>query len=199
MTIKTEILEKLRKKTPLVEIRRDYRSQSQLYEAIREFFGETEEIVEEKQKELEMIAGDLLESKDELDRINIEKVEISGKIQQLAKTKEKLVEEVAGKTAELGRLNAGMKELLAKGFTPEILSEIMAIESRSGPNLLSQIKTVEEYKQIKKELSNLKKSKAALEGTVQNLRVKKEKLEKRLRSERNQKLETRPEHARNKR
>lgn len=52
MTIKDEISEELHKRTPLVEIRRKYRSQSALYEAIREFLGEVDKVVEETRRRL---------------------------------------------------------------------------------------------------------------------------------------------------
>jgi len=182
MTIKDEILEELRKGAPLAEINRKFRSQSRKYEAIREYLEEAEKIVEEMQK----VNADLLERKIELERSNRETTEISGEIQKSIQVKEKLIEGIARKTGDLMRVNTKIKKLQERGFTPEILSKIAAIENRSGPDLLSEIETVEKYRQIEREVSNLEQSKTVLEGTVQNLRVKKEKLEKRLRSERNQ-------------
>jgi len=182
MTIKDEILEELRKGTPLSEISRKFRSQSRKYEAIREYLEEAEKIVEEMQK----IKTDLLERKVELERSNHEKAEISREIQISIQAKEKLDEEVIRKTGELKRLKTDIRELQERGVTPEILSKIMAIEIRSGPGLLRQIKTVERLKQTKRQVSNLKKSKVSLEETIRNLGAKKEELEKKLRSERNQ-------------
>jgi len=88
-------------------------------------------------EEMQKIKADLLERKVELERSNREKAEISGDIQESIQAKEKLGEEVVRKTEELKCLNADIKELQGRGFTPEILSKIMTIESRSGPDLLS--------------------------------------------------------------
>lgn len=52
MTIKDEILEELRKGALRAEINRRFRSQSQKYEAMREFLGEAKEIVEKMHEEL---------------------------------------------------------------------------------------------------------------------------------------------------
>jgi len=185
MTIKDEILEKLRKGAPITEIRREYRSIGLLYEAIREYLPEAEKIVEEIQTKLGKLETDLAGTEAELERVSREEEKISGEVQELAQTKEKLKETVARKTAKLDSLNAGIEELQVKGFTAEIMSEITAIESRSGPDLLSEIETVEKHKQIKRAISKLEQLKTALEGDVRNLSRKKEKLEKRLRSERN--------------
>lgn len=128
MTIKDEILEELRKGTLFAEINRRFRSQSQKYEAMREFLGEAKEIVEKMHKEFEELRTDLLGTRTELEKANHEKEEVSGEIQELVQAKEKLSEEVSRKAAKLDRLNAAIEELRGKKFTPEILNKNMAIE-----------------------------------------------------------------------
>jgi len=185
MRIKDEILEELRKRTPLAEIRRKYRSQSQLYEAIREFLEETDKIVEEGQERLEKVEGGLLEAETELKRVDHQKKEVSMEVEELSKSREKLSKEVARKTEHLDSLNKDIAELRVKGFTSQILKKIKTIEDRSGPELLSQVETVEKYRQIEKELSSLKNKKSVLEGKVRDLETRKEKMEERAISEKN--------------
>lgn len=44
LTVKEDILEELRRGTPFAEIRRKFRSQSQLYEALGEYLAEADKI-----------------------------------------------------------------------------------------------------------------------------------------------------------
>jgi len=185
MTIKEEIVAELRNGTPLAEIRRKYRSQSQLYEAIREFLDEADKIVEEKQDQLEKAEESLLQSKAEFERINRQKEEALTELENLNKAKEKLIQEVRRRTEELDCLNADITGLQAKGFTSRILNEIKTIENRYGPDLLSQVKTVEKYRQIEKEDVRLKKSKASLEKKIQALETKKKRIERKVVSDKN--------------
>jgi len=55
VTIKDKIKEKLRKGTPLAGIRKESESVSKNYKALREFSDESEEIVEETQKRVEVL------------------------------------------------------------------------------------------------------------------------------------------------
>jgi uncharacterized protein (DUF433 family) len=52
MTIEQEILEELRRGTSLADLRRRYRSQSQLYGALREYLKETDKIVDKHTENL---------------------------------------------------------------------------------------------------------------------------------------------------
>ncbi len=185
MTIKDEILMELRKRMPLAEIKRKYRSQSQLYEAIREFLQEADKIAEEALERLGRVEKGLSEAETELKRLNCEREKVSGELHELVQTREKLIGDVRRRTEELQRLNADITELQAKGFTSEIVKKIMAIDSRSGSELLSQMETVEEYRKMEEEFSGLKKNKATLEGRIRTLESKKGKIEERVISERN--------------
>jgi chromosome segregation ATPase len=108
MIIKDEILEELCKGTLLVEINRRFQSQSQKHEAMREFFGKAKEIVEKMHEELEELRTGLLGTGTALEKANHEKEEVSGEIQELVQTKEKLDEEVSRKAAKLDYLNAAI-------------------------------------------------------------------------------------------
>lgn len=69
---------------------------------------------------------------------------------------------MTGRTGELDSFKAEISELQAKGFTSEILRKIKKIEGRFGPELLSQVETVEKCQEIEKEVSSLEKEKADL-------------------------------------
>lgn len=186
MTIKEEILEELRRGKPLAEIKEKFRSKSQLYEAIRQFTEEADKIVGEKQETLSQVQKDLLETKADLERKNLEKEEAGREIGRFDRTIKKKNMEVAAKVEELDSLRAAITELRAKGFTPEILKKIKSIESRSGPELWTQIRTVEVFLQIEKSISSLKRKKDSLIEEVHELETKKRKIEKKLASKRNQ-------------
>ena len=185
MTLKDEILAELQNQTPIEEIRRRFRSQSQLYEAIREFLEEADEIVEERRERLSKVTSGLTEAEAELDSVNTEKEKVSVEVQELAEAKERLSGEVRDKDAELAGLIAEIKELQVRGFTLEILKEIKAVQDRSGPKLLSQVKTVEKYRQVAKDVSGLRKEKTKLTTMVKELEAEKEKSREELVSTRN--------------
>lgn len=185
MTIKTEILRELRNGTPLAEVRGKYRSQSQLYEAIREFLWETDKTVKGARETSEKVEQQLRKTKAKLQQLRREKKQASREIEELQKEREVLTREVIGRTERLDRFNADITELRAKGFTPEILKRIATIEKRSGSDLLSHVETVEKHRRIKKEVSGLKKKKAGLKGEVQALGILKKELEAEVVSENN--------------
>lgn len=186
MTVKAKILKELRKWTPLAEIDEKFRSQSRKYEAFGIFLPEATENLEKMRKKFEKLKANVKATKAELQGLEREKQECSLEVEDLVETREQLREQVACVTAELDQRNVAIEKLQARGFTPGIIDKIMVVESRSGPELLHQIKTVEQHTQIKRKISHLKKSKNALEEKVQNLRANIEELEKKLRSEQNQ-------------
>lgn len=185
MLIRDEILEELRKGTPLVEIRRKYRSQSQLYEAIRQFLEEADKIVKERQQKLQKVKAGLLEAEAKLKRVKRERLQVSREFRDLNQAREELSREVTRRTEELDRLNSDITELQTKGFTSEILKGLKTIQERSGPELLSQMETVDKYRQVKKKISSLRKEKASLKRAVNALEVRRRKAKERLVSEKN--------------
>jgi hypothetical protein len=185
MTIKDEILEELRKRTPLEDIRRKYRSQSQFYEALRKFLVEVDKVTEEKQNKLEAIGARLLEAESECERIDSVNRELSKQTEELDRTKQKLTKEVAQKIEELDNLCAEIKGLQRKGFTAEIVRKIKVIEDRSGSDLLSQVKTVEKYNYVKREVSSLTEQKDGLDREIQALERKQRKMDERVVSQKN--------------
>jgi len=117
MTIKEEISEELRKRTPWAEIRRRYRSQSQTYDAIRIFLDEIDTTIGERQKELQELEESLFAVKDEFDRLNDQMGEVSKQREQLAQKKDEPNSEVESLSGQLTKLRENIAELQTKGFT----------------------------------------------------------------------------------
>jgi len=186
LTVKAEILRALRKWAPLAEIDEKFRSQSRKYEAFRIFLPEATEKLEKIRKKFGKLKANVKATTAELQGLEREKQERFLEVENLVETGEQLREQVACVTAELNQRNAAIEKLQAKGFTSAIIDKIMTVENRSGPELLQQIKTVEQHTQIQKEIAHLRKSKNALEEKVQNLRANIEELEKKLCSKQNQ-------------
>jgi len=185
MKLKDEILAELRNGTPIAEIRRNFRSQSQLYEAIREFLEKADEIVEETRDRLAKGDLALTEARAELDSVNREKEQVSVEVQELVDAKEKLSGEVRDNAEELAVLSADLQELQARGFTSEIVKEIKAVQDRWGPDLLREVKTVEKHRQLAKEVSGFSKEKTKLTRMVKDLETKRRKMREELVSEKN--------------
>lgn len=127
----------------------------------------------------------MFKAEEEFEKARREKEEISVEVGKLEQAKEKLTQEVTRKTERLHSLKIGRAELLAEGFTPEILKKIREVEKRSGPQLLSQLKTVQEYNQIKQEVSSLRNETAELKREVRTLQIRKKKTEEKLISTKN--------------
>lgn len=185
MTIKDKILEELRKGRPLGEIRREFPSVSKTYEALRQYLDEADKIVEEKQKILEDLKNAQMEEEKKLSQLKEEKVKISQETEELAQLKEKLTEEVTRRTEELHRLNDDIDELSKRGYSPEILRKIRTIEARAGPQLLSQLETVEKFNKTRKEFSRLKRINRTLEKEIRAFQMEKTEIEKAVISESN--------------
>jgi len=185
VTIKDEMLEKLRARTPLSEIKRDYRSMSGMYEAIREFLLEADKIVENKQRKLLEVERNSSAREAELKKLNHERKQTLKEIVRLKQRKEKLTKETKDTSGELTQLKAEAARLRENGFTPEILKKIKVIEDRSASGLLAQVETAEQYHNIKKEVSNLKELKARLKEEVQTRKARKKAISRKILSEKN--------------
>ena len=77
MTIKDKIKEKLRQGTPLAEIRKEFESVSKTYWALRETSDESEKIVEETQKRIEVLRNVQAEEEKRLSQTKQENMRIA--------------------------------------------------------------------------------------------------------------------------
>lgn len=185
MAIKDKILERLRRGEPLSEIRKEHKSVSKTYEALRQFLDESDKIVDERQRSLEDLRNAQAEEEKRLIQTKQERVKISQENDELTKLNEKMDEEVMRKTVELHRLNDNLDELSKRGYSPELLREIGKIEARSGRKLLKQLRTVEKFNQTKKEFRSLKRRKGIVEREFHEIQIEKTEIQKAVVSEGN--------------
>lgn len=183
--IKNEILTRLRNNEPLSKIRKDFRSLSQLYEALREYLEELSKIADAKREALGLVQEQLDVKQAELEKANQEKETLEKENVEQRLIKEDLVAGVKSATQKRDRLRAEVKELEAKGFTTQIVKKLGEMEAKSGAELLLQVKTAEKYVHLKTEFSNLQIRKASLEKEIGNLETRKKNIEQMIVSEKN--------------
>jgi len=186
MTVRDEILDDLRAGTSFGEITAKYRTKSGIYEAIRIFLPELETKLEEKRKSFEKADTDLFKAQNELGRLTRENNDLVRKNGELRKEKEKLTSDVAGMRDELDLFCASKERLESEGYTGVVMKKIAEIERRSGSQLLKELKTLEKYRRIKREVAALVKKEASLKEEVKSLKAKKKETEKKIVSKRNQ-------------
>ena len=155
MRILEEILQRLQEGAPLEEIKKNFRSQSQIYEAFRIFMKESDGLIEGKREENRKAHEDLQKAEDQLLTARHLTEEQSSKSEKLTRTNEILNREIAEKRARLDRLNAGVAELRSKGITPETLAKIRGTETGSATELLARVKTAVLHEKMREEVSGL--------------------------------------------
>jgi len=183
--IKSDILEELRRGTPFAEIRTKFRSQSQLYEAVREYLEEVDETVGRKREDLRQVSEKLSVAENELQKVISERNMISERVAEQETRLKSLETEVREKAEKLHQLQSGMKELEARGFSEDLVRRINETEAKSSSDLLSRVKTAEKYMELKKECSGLSKRKAQLEDGIATLEIKEKSVKESVLSQRN--------------
>lgn len=185
MKIVTEILDEMRRNASLLEIREKYRSQSQIYEAIRLFLDEVGKAIDDKRARILEAGAELVRTKSD--------------VKDLQNTLEKVSEDILKGKAEserLARQNNEQKEkrlclqkeiddLNAMGYTPEILRRIKCVEVREGPALWADVKRADRRRRLLKETRALKDLRASLKRDVVCLNEKKDKIKECVKSEQN--------------
>jgi predicted nucleic acid-binding Zn-ribbon protein len=185
LTIKNEILRKLREGIPLKEVKEQFRSQSQLYDAIREFLEEASNTIEERQMRLRKAEEDSLKATNELQRLDLEKNRLQEEVAGLGQTKQALAAEASRLTGKRNYLLDEMKKLELNGFTPQIMEQLDTIVARSGQELVLQVETAEKYAQLRKEFSCLRTRTFELRDETRALETKKRNIEQQASSEKN--------------
>ncbi len=185
LKIVTEILDEMRRNASLLEIREKYRSQSQIYEAIRLFLDEVGKAIDDKRARILEAGAELVRTKSD--------------VKDLQNTLEKVSEDILKGKAEserLARQNNEQKEkrlclqkeiddLNAMGYTPEILRRIKCVEVREGPALWADVKRADRRRRLLKETRALKDLRASLKRDVVCLNEKKDKIKECVKSEQN--------------
>jgi len=166
VSIKKEVLQRLRNGDSFKEVRRSTSSQSQFYAAVQEFFEEAEKTVTEKQEKLRKINKKLAHAKEEAEKSSLEKKQISSEISQLSMRHKELMRKVSTEENQLDQLRSAIKKLEVRGFTPKIVKKIIQIEERSGPDLLHQVETVEKFTRIENNILSLREEEKSLKGKL---------------------------------
>jgi chromosome segregation ATPase len=141
LRIVDEILQRLRERAPLEEIKKSYRSQSQIYEALRIYMQELNGLIERKREETRKAHEDLQKVEDQVLTARRPAEEQSSKAEKLTQTNKVVDREIAEKKTRIDRLNAGVAELQSKGITFETLENIRGTETSSGAELVARVKT----------------------------------------------------------
>jgi hypothetical protein len=184
-TLKTELLQELRKGAPLAEIRRKFRSQSQLYEALREYLEETEKTVDIKRRNLQQVEDELSEAKHEISRIDHERSIISERVTKAETQLKGLLAEVKRAAEKMGELVAAERSLTARGFSSEIMKKLSAIDAKSGEEFIRRVETAKKYTLLKKEFSILQKNRGCLKYEIGTLNADKRNIQEMVASEKN--------------
>lgn len=136
------ILEDLRKNASLLEIREKYRSQSQIYEAIRQYLVEADKAIIDRRQRIVVSDAEIAQGKKELEDLQYAKETLSKEFQK----EQAEAEQLTGQNRELEEkrlwLHNEVAGLNAKGYTPAILRKIGRIEAREGPALWTDVKSI---------------------------------------------------------
>jgi chromosome segregation ATPase len=132
----------------LDDVKRKYRSQSQLYEAFRIFSEEMHKRLNDMRENLRKIQEKLSEKNTEFQRVQSEWTKVDDEVAKLRREKQDLAGEVANMTKKRDGLRLEVTGLVKKGFSPKILEELKSVEARSGQELLARVKTAEKYDQL---------------------------------------------------
>jgi len=163
VTIKDEVLEALRSGTPWAEIRAKFRSKSQRYEALREYFKEVKEVLAKRRSQLARSEEDLQVSRTEATESSERQVELASENEALSKEnaeKRRALEEIEGRLALLQE----------KRISIEVLEKVAALDNESGEALLSDMVAFRDFKWLQKETVNFKREKARLKNAVAKLK-----------------------------
>lgn len=163
MTIRVQILEKLKDGIPLETIRKDYTGKAALYGALEDYFIWVKPKVSEYQEKLQINDAKILEGYTQLE-------EIGSAIGKANTERDKVAEELAEKRREFDRLrheevetrkryettSSQIKSLAGRGLTEEALSRILGMEYSSGGELLERVSTSEKYSTLLRGLEDVK-------------------------------------------
>jgi chromosome segregation ATPase len=187
-----EILAKMRKGVPLKEIKKKYRSQSQLYEAIRTFTTEAYREIQQKQMSLSSLGSQqtalerkarLLNSEANAIKKEMAKEKAAHKawVDEVQKRKKQLQQELVSldanlksKQQELSTIKAKLDGLAKIGVTTKFVARICTMEFESGDNLLERVRTASEHIAIKKELEDTITRKNLLKQEIACLKKQKD-------------------------
>jgi chromosome segregation ATPase len=175
----------LRQRGNIGEIRKMFRSASQVAEGVRIFLNEADGQVSEKQSALQALDEELSAKHIELEECKATVETLSNKTGVLRTEKQQLVLDINRLGERKSRLQNEITDLQERGYTPDLLSKIRSLEPRGGPQLWSDLKLASHRHELKAETQRLRQEKTTLIDEVKELRTKKEEETKLARSEEN--------------
>jgi hypothetical protein len=183
--IRDDILQDLRNGMSLVDVKKKYRSKSQLYEALRLFLDGLEKSLSSERENFQKVREKLSRTNAEFQSVESDRIKVAEEVAKLRREKQGQVAEVVNMTEKRDLLRLEVKRLEEKGFSPEILKQLKSVEARSGQELLSRVQTAEKHGHLEKELVGLEKRIGDLNGEVKALELQKKSSEQMMVSEGN--------------
>jgi chromosome segregation ATPase len=147
--IADQVAEMLRQGGIISEIRKKFRSASQVSEGVRIFLDEADGQVSQKRKTLEALDKELPENQTKLEECKDTVNTLSNETDALRILKQQLAADVNRLDEKKTILQTEITGLQEQGYTPSLLSKIKSIEPRSGPQLWSDLKVVSQRHQRK--------------------------------------------------
>ena len=172
MLIWEQILEELKQGVPLEEIRKKYRSQSQIIKAFRAY---VEILSQEISKLLVDVSGfneELYRLKQICKQFQNEKKELSKEVQNLKEKREKLQQAIEVLIEKVDDLQNNINEFERKGFTSKVVSILQNTWVESGDEALEVLKDRSKAERLKSKLQQLKENISNAKDTLGSLEKK---------------------------
>lgn len=185
MMIWEQVLEDLKGRVPIEQIRKKYRSQSQQVRAFRVYLDELNKEIPKIREALIKEKIDLDEKKDRCDQLRKEEKERTIKVDNLKKQEIKLFSTVKDLSEKVAGFQRDTKAFEKKGFSSEIVYAIKNSRIKNGTAILEFLLNQKNSLELQKEIQQLKEKKKELDICVISLKRDKIKTKKILRSEKN--------------
>ncbi|MGD0496453.1 MAG: hypothetical protein ABSB28_10545 [Candidatus Bathyarchaeia archaeon] len=176
MSVKGRVKEDLHAGKPWDVIYKRYRSKSQIYEGLTEWFEEVKGEITAKQDEA---AGLDAKVEDLTSRVKGASTEHAGlleksedlkeKCEQLSESVSSLEQRKATLDTHLNNLTSKIDDLASRGVTLEVVERIHTAQFESGEDLLGRVQTAQAHVRLREDEEKLRISKEKLEGTVNSL------------------------------
>jgi hypothetical protein len=185
MRICDEVLEDLRNGMPFEELVKKYHGKSAIYSALRDYYAETDEILDKRHREME-------ETSTKLGRLNSEETSLRRRVEldnanqeRIRSSCQKLAAEEQQKKTTIEQLEVRSAKLKSEGYSPEIMQRLLACDAKSPLKLLERVATIKEHETRKSELAEIQKKMALLENEVAIAQARKQQIEKSIITQRN--------------
>jgi hypothetical protein len=161
----------------LDDVKKKYRSQSQLYEAFRIFSEEMEQRLNDARENLRKVQENLSRTGAELRSVQNDRTKVADEVAKRRQERDHLKGELRDMTKKRDKRCLEVKRLEKKGYTPGIIKKLKLVDARSGPELLSRVQTAEKHDQLTGEIGGLEKRSGDLNDEIKALEVQKKSIE----------------------